>query len=817
MAGTTIPVDQTLVQELLLRNSCVQSFSLVLLLTGYAFVGLAQSDSHTTVAASLHPTFVDAGGVISRSDVVLGRPNSASSEAMPLGNGRLGVAVWSADGLTAQLNRNDTLPDRLSAGQVVIPGLSALTSANDYSGRLDLYRGEFREQGGGVSVKAFVRPDTDVLVVDVAGANPSQPQTAVLKLWAPRSPHAVAAGPIAFLAESWVDGTNPGASGRAFGSLSAITAQGRNVSAAVTDPRTITLSFSPFSDGHFRIIVAAPHYDGSGSAIEIARHTLAAVNDAAHVSWWHDFWARAAIIRITSKDGVGEYMENLRNLYLYVAAIEKGVEYPGSQAGIADMISSAQDEHRWDPSAFWHWNLRMQVAANIGAGLYELNKPYFNLYRENLASIARWTRENMKGLPGICVPETIRFNGPGIEYESAWKPVSVGRDCDANFKPYYNARTLTTGAEVSLWIWQQYLATRDRKFLADNYPVMTASAHFLLAYQKAGGDGLLHTNPSNAHETQWDVEDPTTDISAVLALYPAIIEAANLLGKDADLVRDLKNALAKIPPLPRTRTATPHTLVPAASDADGDVVIAESYQPGAEEHNIENIGLEPVWPYAIVGDTSSLFPIALRTFAHRPNSSAVDWSFDPIQAARLHLGSEVVSTLSETTQKFQGFVNGMAKWEPSAHEFYVEQTGVVADALQEALVQDYDGLIRIAPGIPPGWDFDGSVYVRGKTKVDVQTRNGAVTAVLIEAGIPQRFRIRNPWPNETLDVISVDSGKTLASATGNTIEFDASAPAIYALEPHGKSRAHLEPVTGTPAVTAKRFGHVQIGLFRDDK
>src|ERR1700674_1930188 len=80
-----------------------------------------------------------------------------------------GSGVWSGDGLSAQLNRNDTLPDRLSPGQVVVPGLAALTSAKDYSGRLDLYRGEFREQGGGMTATAFVEPHTDTLVVDVTG------------------------------------------------------------------------------------------------------------------------------------------------------------------------------------------------------------------------------------------------------------------------------------------------------------------------------------------------------------------------------------------------------------------------------------------------------------------------------------------------------------------------------------------------------------------------------------------------------------------------------------------------------------------------
>lgn len=759
---------------------------------------------------------IDVTGLLGRSDIVLGHPNLDSSEAVPLGNGHLGVAIWSEDGLTAQLDRNDTLPDRLSAGKVVIPGLSSLTRAKDYAGRLDLYRGEFREEGGGMKLTAYVEPGTDALVIDVSGADPNEKQTAILNLWSPRTPRASVRGSKGMLAQTWVDDKRPEASGRTFGSLAAITAEGRDVVATVNDPLTITVSFKPFPDGHFHVIAAAPHYDGKIDADATAALNLSAQPDTAHVSWWRDFWNRAALIKLSSADGSGEYMENLRNLYLYVAAIEKGYEYPGSQAGIADMISSARDEHRWDPSAFWHWNLRMLVAANIGAGLPELNDTYFNLFRENLASIEDWTKRHMSGHPGVCVPETMRFNGRGIEYEGSWTPASIGNDCDADFKPYYNARTISTGAEISLWIWQQYLATNDRKFLADNYPVMAASARFLLAYQKPGTDRLLHTHPSNAHETQWDVTDPTTDLAAIKAFYPATIQAAELLGKDNELVKQLKTALPKIPDFPRVAQTGPRTLVPASDDSKGTDVIAESWVPGAEDHNIENIGLEPVWPYDLIGDSSPLFALARRTYAHRPNSSAVDWSFDPIQAARLGLASEVGATLIKTTEKFQGFINGMAKWEPSAKEFYVEQTGVLADALQEALVQDYDGIIRIAPAIPPGWDFDGSVYVRGRTKVDVQTRNGVVTGVVIEAGTTGRIKVRNPWPGAKVDIVAGKGEKAvLSEATDSLLQFAGKAGTNYLLRKHTGLSEQLKyaPVSGIPATSAKRLGPVQIGLF----
>ena len=135
------------------------------------------------------------------------------------------------------------------------------------------------------------------------------------------------------------------------------------------------------------------------------------------------------------------------------------------------------------------------------------------------------------------------------------------------------------------------------------------------------------------------------------------------------------------------------------------------------------------------------------------------------------------------------------------------------------LVQDYDGLIRIAPAVPPGWDIDGSVYVRGRTKVDVQIRNGAITTAVIEAGTTQQLKVRNPWPGQPIDV---RSGKTVVKVipdvAGTTLTFPVVAGISYQIKRKNipVTNPTFEAVSGTPSSSAKKLGSVQIGLFSKD-
>jgi len=87
--------------------------------------------------------------------------------------------------------------------------------------------------------------------------------------------------------------------------------------------------------------------------------------------------------------------------------------FPGTQAGVADLFNFNQDHQDWFPSGYWFWNLRMQVQANLSAGVFSLNDPTFRLYHSNVNAITSWTASKMGGRVGLCVPETMRFNGNG--------------------------------------------------------------------------------------------------------------------------------------------------------------------------------------------------------------------------------------------------------------------------------------------------------------------------------------------------------------------------------------------------------------------
>ena len=795
-------------------------------------VSIQPADAATATTAWQNGSFsLNPSGVVAESDIALGAANTAASQSLPLGNGSLGVAAWAANGFTAQLNRSDTMPYRLSPGQVNIPGLSTMTSASNFSGVLDLYDGVLYETGGGMSMKAWVPAGKDELVVDVTGASAGAAETATLSLWSGRSPSAAASGAIGSLAQTWTD-TQTGNSGQTFGAMAAITAGGQNVSASVVNSTQVKVSFNANSNGTFRVIVASPTWTGgtpSSTASSIIGSDTTATSSsllATQASWWNNYWANSGLIQASSADGSAQYMENLRTLYLYdEAGLDAHRGLPGSQAGVADMFAYDQDQQDWYPAGYWLWNLRGQIAANMSSGNFNNNVPIFDMYLNDLSNIEAWTSAQMGGKSGACVPETMRFNGNG-DYNGSGP--SSGASCATASSPTYNALNIASGAEISMDIWQQYLDTGSLSFLQKYYPVMQQSAIFLLAYQSVGSDGFLHA-VANAHETQWAVQDPTDDLVADQALFPAVVSAATLLNTDSSLVSQLKTAEGQIEPYARVSQSNLTQLLnsqptsasaAASADSGGSDVIGDSYQPSAQTHNDENIGLETVWPYGVIGDATTvngdnLTALADRTYNSRPTNDGNDWSYDAVDAARLDMGSQVSSDLVANTEKYQAYISGLAEFDSTPDEPYIEQASNVATTLDEALATDYDGTLRFAPAWPSGWNGSGTVYVQGGSKVDVQVEGGVIATAAIQAGSTTTMTVRNPWPGQAAEVVNGSSGATVVgSTTATNFSVPVTAGSTYLVEQVSSPTTSLPfaQVTGSEPTGAKHLGSVSIGL-----
>jgi hypothetical protein len=317
---------------------------------------------------------------------------------------------------------------------------------------------------------------------------------------------------------------------------------------------------------------------------------------------------------------------------------------------------------------------------------------------------------------------------------------------------------------------------------------------------------------------QWNVQDPVTDILAMRALFPAVIAAAELLGVDAELVTELHSATAKIPPLPRTDTATHSQLLGASADAAGQNAIAVSYQPTAPLNNQENLDLEAVWPYALIGDASADTELARRTYTYRRFTNTPDWSLDPVHAARLGLASEVARDLVAITQKYQAYPSGMASWQspPSSNsrEPYLEQAATATLAINEALVQSNDDLLKIAPAWPAAWNGAGAVHIRGGTRVTVVIENASVVAAVLEAGSTRSQRVRNPWVGSGATVLDGTTGELLvANDTATEMSVQLTKGHWYVIRRGDTAMMSVQRmITGTPAVSAKRLGSQSIGL-----
>lgn len=109
----------------------------------------------------------------------------------------------------------------------------------------------------------------------------------------------------------------------------------------------------------------------------------------------------------------------------------------------------------------------------------------------------------------------------------------------------------TGGAWLSQHLWWHYQFTNDKEFLKNKaYPILKEATRFFVGYLVPDPDNpkWLVSGPSNSPEIGGLVMAPTMDHQIIRNLFSNTIEAAEILGLDAEFIKIVKEKRAKIAP-----------------------------------------------------------------------------------------------------------------------------------------------------------------------------------------------------------------------------------------------------------------------------